>query len=270
MIPWERLRILPLLVFVAALSFSLRAAEFFAGVSLSPGSVFAQDAATPPKEPLNAPAAEEAKAEDAAAEKPAEGEGKADAKADEKTAEKVEEKIDAKEPAKDKSGAPAVPQPEEKVDWKSSTDADLEYSEVKMELFEDLANRRKDIEERERELVLREALLKAAQQEIEQKYKELEGLKGEIQGLLEQQNDEEKKRIASLVKIYEGMKAKDAARIFDTLDMDVLLQVLGQMSERKSAPIIAAMSADRARSVTIMLAEQKKIPSLAEPLIPQN
>lgn len=251
MIPWARLRILPLLVFVAALSFSLRAAEFFAGVTLSPGTVFAQDA-QPPKEPLKAPtdAAE-------AAEKTT----------DEEAAEPAAAAADG---APASTGTPAVPQPAEKVDWKSSTDAEIEYSDVKMELFEDLANRRKDIEERERELVLREALLKAAQQEIEQKFKELEGLKGEIQSLLEEQSEEEKKRIASLVKIYEGMKAKDAARIFDTLDMDVLLQVMGQMSERKSAPIIAAMTADRARSVTIMLAEQKKIPSLAEPLLPQN
>ena len=50
----------------------------------------------------------------------------------------------------------------------------------------------------------------------------------------------------------------------------MLLQVLTQMSERKSAPIIAAMSPDRARSVTIMMAEQKALPSLGDPLIPQN
>lgn len=263
---WERFKILPLLVFVAALSFSFRAAEFFGGFSSVPGSVFAQDS-KPPEELLNAPAAgaeEEAATAQPAEDKPA----GSDAKADETSEDGAPaQEADA---AKNDAAVPATPAPQEKVDWKSSTDSDLEYSEVKMELFEDLANRRKDIEERERELVLREALLKAAEQEIDQKYKELESLRGEIQGLLKQQSEEEKKRVASLVKIYEGMKAKDAARIFDTLDMDVLLQVMGQMSERKSAPILAAMSADRARSVTIMLAEQKKIPSLAEPLIPQN
>lgn len=263
MIPWERFKILPLLVFVAALSFSFRAAEFFGGFSSMPGSVFAQDA-QPPKEPLNAPAAD--------AEKEAADKVSADP-AKEETA-KAEDSHESEAPqgeaAKTNTGVPATPAPQEKVDWKSSTDSDLEYSDVKMEMFEDLANRRKDVEERERELVLREALLKAAEQEIDQKYKELEGLKDEIQGLLEQQSEEEKKRVASLVKIYEGMKAKDAARIFDTLDMDVLLQVMTEMSERKSAPILAAMNPDRARSVTIMLAEQKKIPSLAEPLIPQN
>jgi flagellar motility protein MotE (MotC chaperone) len=148
------------------------------------------------------------------------------------------------------------------ADWKGADDLDDEYSEVKMELFNDLTKRRKDLDAREKELNMREALLKAGQAEIEQKYKELTTIKADIEELLKKQNDEENKRIASLVKIYEGMKAKDAARIFDTLDMDVLLQVMTKMSERKSAPILASMDAEKARNVTIMMAEQNKLPSL--------
>lgn len=148
------------------------------------------------------------------------------------------------------------------TEWKDSSDNDLEYSAVNMQLFEDLAKRRKELEGREKELATRAALLQAAERNLDQKYKELNDLRSEVKDLLKQQSDEETARIASLVKIYEGMKAKDAARIFDTLDMDVLLQVIGQMSERKSAPIIASMNPERARSVTIMLAEQKALPTL--------
>ena len=85
------------------------------------------------------------------------------------------------------------------------------------------------------------------------------------ENLLENQSEEEKARIVSLVKIYEGMKPKDAARIFDTLDLDILVSVVSQMSERKLSPVLAAMNPERARTVTIMLAEQKRLPSL-----PQN
>lgn len=149
-----------------------------------------------------------------------------------------------------------------KADWKGADDLDDEYSEVKMELFNDLTKRRKDLDTREKELSMREALLKAGQAELEQKYTEMTTIKTDIEALLAKQTDEENKRIVSLVKIYEGMKAKDAARIFDTLDMDVLLQVITKMSERKSAPILAAMDAEKARNVTIMLAEQNKLPNL--------
>jgi flagellar motility protein MotE (MotC chaperone) len=60
------------------------------------------------------------------------------------------------------------------------------------------------------------------------------------------------------------MKPKEAARIFDTLEMDVLLSVIGKMNERKMSPILASMDPDKAREVTIKLAEQRKLPSLPE------
>ena len=60
------------------------------------------------------------------------------------------------------------------------------------------------------------------------------------------------------------MKPKDAARIFNTLDLDVLLNVVSRMSERKSAPVIASMDPERARTLTIMLMEQKALPTLSD------
>ena len=84
----------------------------------------------------------------------------------------------------------------------------------------------------------------------------------DIESLLEKQGGQQKDRVISLVKIYEGMKPKDAARIFDTLDLDVLIQVMSKMSERKVAPVLAAMNPERARTVTIMLVEQKTLPTL--------
>ena len=73
----------------------------------------------------------------------------------------------------------------------------------------------------------------------------------------------EEERLTSLVKIYENMKPKEAATIFNTLDLDVLLAVVGRMNERKTSPILAAMDPDKARIVTIKLAEQRKLPQAA-------
>ncbi len=172
-------------------------------------------------------------------------------------------------PATDKTKKPVIEAPSlgapptaKKGEWKAADDVDEEYSDIKMEMFSDLSKRRKDLEKKEKELVMREALLKAAQAEITQKTDELSKIKKDIEALLEQQGVQENKRIMSLVKIYEGMKAKDAARIFDSLETDVLLQVMTKMSERKSSAILAAMNADKARHLTILLAEQNKLPDL--------
>lgn len=147
-------------------------------------------------------------------------------------------------------------------DWVEPADMDLMYSDVQQDLYKDLAQRRKDIEKREKSLMLKDALLQAAERELEQKTRELRAVRDEIKSMMEKQNKERDERVASLVKIYEGMKAKDAARIFNTLDLDILVEVITQMSERKSAPILAQMNADRARTITIMLAKQKNAPSL--------
>ena len=64
--------------------------------------------------------------------------------------------------------------------------------------------------------------------------------------------------------IYSGMKPKDAARIFNTLDMDILIAVISKMPEAKSGAIIATMDADPARALTTMLAEQKNLPSVPQ------
>lgn len=220
-----RFKILPLLVVVAALSFGVRFTEFVMGVSQVPGSAYAEEAVENPEVP----------------ELP--------------TSEEVAENNMAPPLSTDLPDLSDA----EKIEWRDSSEAELEYSSIKMELFEDLKKRRKELEEQKRELSVREALLKTAEQELDQKYNELVSLKSEIEDLLVQQSDEEQKRIASLVKIYEGMKPKDAARIFNTLDLDILLSVVSQMSERKSAPIIASMSPERARTLTTMLMDQKTL-----------
>ena len=60
-----------------------------------------------------------------------------------------------------------------------------------------------------------------------------------------------------LVKVYESMKPRDAAVIFNDLDMPVLLQVVDRMKEAKAAPVLAAMQADKARELTTKLADMR-------------
>lgn len=162
-------------------------------------------------------------------------------------------------PDKKEGAAPA----KDKV-WEDANDIDPAYSDIKEEIFKDLADRRKQLDVREKAVAGREALLEAGQKELDRKYAELTAMRDEIRSLLKKQSEEEDARLASLVKIYTGMKPKDAARIFNTLDLDVLVDVVGKMPEGKSSPIIAAMDAERARALTMLLAEQKKLPEIPQ------
>ena len=149
--------------------------------------------------------------------------------------------------------------------WRDALDTNLDMGKVEQQMLSDLAERRSRLNKKSRELAQREALLKAAEKELDQKYNEMAKLRDDIQELLEEQSEEEEERTKSLVKIYSGMKAKDAARIFNTLDQDIVVDIMTRMSERKTGPILAEMDSEKARIVTIMMAEQNKLPE-----IPQN
>lgn len=141
-------------------------------------------------------------------------------------------------------------------------DFDLDFARSEIEVLQNLSERRKELDAKEEALQRKDAILKATEQQIEQKISEMGSLRDELKGLLEEQSDEEQKRIRSLVRIYEGMKPKDAARILNTLETDILIAVMERMSERKTAPIMAEMDSDRARQVTTLLAERKQLPNL--------
>ncbi|MGB4107082.1 MAG: MotE family protein [Alphaproteobacteria bacterium] len=249
---FSNLKILPLLVFVAMLAFSVRFAEVAMGISKLSGEALAAagEAHPPAEKPKEEPTVSEIPEEKTA---PAEGT---------KTEEKPAEDHAAEGEAKPLTAEDKPPATEEAEEWHDAGDSDTEFSNVRTELYDNLAKRREELDKRESDMVAREALLRAAEQEIDRKYNELSQLRGEIEKLLQKQSDEEQARIVSLVKIYEGMKPPDAARIFDTLDIDVLMQVMSRMSERKLSPIMAAMNPERAKTMTIMLAEQRQLPTL--------
>ena len=136
------------------------------------------------------------------------------------------------------------------------------FSEREVQLLQELAERRNVLDARERQLEEREALLKAAEQRLVEKQTELNATKGELKALLKEQDAQEKAKVKQLVAIYENMKPQDAANIFNDLEMPVLLQVIENMKERKVAPVIASMSTDKARELTKELADQRKLPSL--------
>ena len=146
--------------------------------------------------------------------------------------------------------------------WRDSNEEDFGYNSVKQEHIQDLNTRKDELNKKEKDIKTREALVMAATQEMDRKLLELKKIRGEIEILLDTQQDQEQGQLTSLVKIYEGMKAKEAAAIFNTLDLDILVEVIARMSERKVSPVLAAMNPERAKTVTIMLAERKKLPVL--------
>ena len=127
-------------------------------------------------------------------------------------------------------------------------------------MLQDLGARRDQLDSRERAQDLRERLLQAAEARIDEKIAELKAIEETIRAQLVQHDEEKEAVMRRLVKMYENMKPKDAARIFTELDMEILLDVAERMREVKMAPILAAMASVRAEQVTVRLALRRKLP----------
>jgi len=146
-------------------------------------------------------------------------------------------------------------------DQNSAAGGGAGFTQSEIQVLQQLAERREAIEKRERELDQRLAVLSAAESQIDAKIKKLREIQSTIEGLMEQHDVQEKKKNDKLVKIYQAKKPKDAARIFEQMDMPILVRVINGMKQRISAAILAKMSADRANAVTEVLANESKLPA---------
>lgn len=127
-------------------------------------------------------------------------------------------------------------------------------------ILERLQERRQELDTRQRELDMRENLLRATERRLEQRANELRELEGRIAGLEQRRDEAEQARFRGVVSMYETMRPKDAARIFDTLDLAVLIEVARAMRPPKLADILAQMQPDPAKRLTTELARRPGLP----------
>ncbi|HZF76117.1 MAG TPA: hypothetical protein VE033_09830 [Acetobacteraceae bacterium] len=124
-------------------------------------------------------------------------------------------------------------------------------------VLEALRSRRAEIEAREAALTAREQVLAAAEQRLGQRIEELTALQGRLEALERERAAREEAGVRGLVKLYEGMRPREAAVIFEELELPVLLTILDRMREARAAPVLGAMRPERARLVTAELARMR-------------
>lgn len=231
---FSRIRFLPLTIFAATLMLTVKIGDIWDGFDgLINGTIQVSEAIAQPAE------------EDA---KPAAKDGQPTA--GEKTAEQA---------------VPAAlkDEPQGQISKLITNDPTL-LTPAEIDLLQQLAERRQVLESREQEFELRTGLLAAAESRIDKKVEELKVLRETISGLIKTFDAQQDAKLLSLVKIYENMKPKEAARIFEALEMDTLLEVAERMKERKLAPIMAKMHPEKARDMTVELSRLRQLPPVGQ------
>jgi flagellar motility protein MotE (MotC chaperone) len=118
----------------------------------------------------------------------------------------------------------------------------------------ELRDRRRELDAREASLATRETTVAAAEQKLTERVQELRALQKKLETLDSNHRQQEDVAWQGLVKVYETMKPRDAAAIFNDLGMQVLLEVVKRMKDAKAAAVLAAMTPEKARDVTTQLA----------------
>lgn len=137
---------------------------------------------------------------------------------------------------------------EPKVNWDT---ADIDH-------LSKLIDRKKALDAREEEVARQEEEIAKQKIELEKKIAEMAQVRGDISKTLEDRVKRDNERVDNLVAVYSNMKAQQAAKVLETLDRDLAVEILGRMKKKNAADILNAMKPETTQSISEMYAGYKK------------
>jgi flagellar motility protein MotE (MotC chaperone) len=187
---------------------------------------------------------------------------------------KEEKKEEAPKPA---APAAEAPKPDGVVVFPDQNPQTVSASE--RAILERLQARRQELEQRAREIEIRESLLKSAEKRIEGRVEEAKATEAKISSVNGQKAEQDAARFKGIITMYENMKPKDAAKVFDRLEMSVLYDIASQIQPRKMSDILGLMQPEAAERLTVELARRAgtdkststaELPKIEGKILPQK
>lgn len=165
------------------------------------------------------------------------------------TGEAIAQGPEAEKPA---AAAPADAAPKEEA---------AALSSVEIDHLQKLNDRKKELDAREEELNRVETELQTQRVELEKRLKELEEMRSKISGMLEDRVKVDDEKVDTLVQMYSNMKAPQAAKVFETMDEDLAVEILGRMKKKNAADIMNLLKPEKAQILSEMFAGYKRRPA---------
>ena len=110
-----------------------------------------------------------------------------------------------------------------------------------------LAERKKELDLREEELNKKASEIVKQKLEIEAKLKQLEESRGKIAGMLKERINSDSQKVDNLVQVYSNMKPIQAAKVFESMDEDLVIEILGRMKKKNAADILNLVKIEKAQ-----------------------
>lgn len=110
-----------------------------------------------------------------------------------------------------------------------------------------LADRKKQLDQREEELNKLAEQIEKQKNEITEKLAKLEETRLTISKALEEKIKADDAKVETLVQMYTNMKPVQAAKVFETLDEDLVIEILGRMKKKNAADILNLIKPEKAQ-----------------------
>jgi flagellar motility protein MotE (MotC chaperone) len=133
------------------------------------------------------------------------------------------------------------------------------WTQEELSFFNKLSERKLELDAKEAELAKLEEELQKQRVELDEKLKQLESMRGQIAQTLKARVDEDKTKVTKLVEVYSGMKPVQAAKVIETINEDLAVQVLDRMKKKSASDILNVMSSQKAQRLSEMLAGYKRV-----------
>lgn len=140
------------------------------------------------------------------------------------------------------------------ADPASVADAGAESCEMPSALSEALSLREERVAEQDAALKDRLAALALANAAITTRMEEMKTAEDELKATLALADGAAEEDIARLTAVYQAMKPKDAARLFETMAPEFAAGFLGRMPPEAAAAILSGMSSEAAYGVSVIVA----------------
>ncbi len=134
-----------------------------------------------------------------------------------------------------------------------STSSDKQAVHVEAKKIDDadylfkLADRKKELDKREEELGKIAIQIEKQKKEIVEKLAQLEEIRQKISAKLEDRIKTDDSKVEVLVQMYTNMKPVQAAKVFETLDEDLVIDILSRMKKKSAADILNLIKPEKAQ-----------------------
>jgi flagellar motility protein MotE (MotC chaperone) len=121
-----------------------------------------------------------------------------------------------------------------------------------------LTERKNALDSREEDLARMELEIQKQREDLDTKIKSLEETRANISTVLNERAVKDMEKVEALTQMYSNMKPGQAAKVLESVDEDLAVEVLGKMKKKNAAEIMNLMKSEKAQIFSEKFAGYRK------------